>query len=70
MNQQPSDVGFYDVENKSKQAGRILANFREIFYATVRDSNGFWVAKIGVASFATHFDVLKHPIGWLLIHFS
>jgi hypothetical protein len=66
MNQCPSDGGLPALTTSS----RILANFRRNFGAMLRDSNGFSVAKIVVASFVTHFDVVKPPIGWMLIHFS
>jgi hypothetical protein len=40
---------------------------RRKIHATVRDSNGFSIAKIIIASFVTHFDVLKPPTFFVLI---
>jgi hypothetical protein len=36
-------------------------------HAMVRDSNGFSIANFIIASFATHFHVLKAPTFFLLI---
>jgi hypothetical protein len=46
--------------SEAKEDGSNLANLR----------CSFSFAKIIVASFATHFDVLKRPIGHMLIHFA
>jgi hypothetical protein len=40
---------------------------RRKIHAMVRDSNGFSIANFIIASFATHFDVLKPPTFLLLI---
>jgi hypothetical protein len=49
---------------------QILAIFRWKVQAIVRDNNVFFIAKIVITSFVTHFDVLKPPIGRLLTRFS